>query len=243
MVHLTTGTERGENQTKLCHIHRLVAEAWIPVPPELSARTDLQVDHIIPVSNGGGIINPETGEFNLRWVTPEENNTGNTLTNINRQMATLKRKQKVYVYTEDLQLVHVYDSTADAARELNKSQGNIASCCQGSLPRYLGYIWSYEELTDIKQRKELEEKMHYQWQRNRESTIKASSKCQKNKYRMGRSWYHLHKEEALQKCRDYYWTHKEEILQKQKERRNGKQKTTTAKTTDISEGILPEEQG
>ena len=202
VVHLTRGTTRQKNHSKLCQLHRLVAETYIPVPPELSARTDLQVDHIIPVSMGGGIVNAETGEFNIRWVTAAQNNTGNTLTNINREEAVLKRKQKVYVYTDDLQLVHVYDSTADAARELGKSQGNIASCCAGALPRYLGWIWSYVELTDIKEREQLEEKARPQFEKNRKSTYKATAANQKKRYREGRSWYHLHKEEAREKSRD-----------------------------------------
>lgn len=227
VVHLSEGTKRQENPSRVCQVHRLVAQAFIPIPPELSgySYSDLVVDHITPISNiksGNTIINEETGEFNIRWCTPEFNQTGNTLTNINRLMAVQKLKQKVYVYDENLNLVATYESTADAARILNKSQGNIASCCTGALPRYLSWIWSYEPLTDMEQRNALEEKMRYQFEKNRQSTYQAVQKCQKRAYREGRSWYHRHREEAKARCRKYYNEHKEEISRKLKERRQAK---------------------
>lgn len=247
VVHLSEGTERGQNCSKLCHLHRLVAETYIPVPPELSGYTldFLQVDHIIPVSMGGDIINPETGEFNLRWVTPAQNNTGNTLTNINREMGILKRKQKVFVYTSDLQLVHTFDSTADAARELGKSQGNIASCCTGALPRYLGWIWSYTELQDIKEREELEEKAMPQRIKNRQSINKAVCKYMKRIAREGKAWWQQPegREISRQRSHAYYLAHREECNRKRRERYRNEQKTKTGKTKDISERILPDTQG
>lgn len=221
IVHLQRGTERTKNSSKLCHLHRLVAETWIPVPKELSgySRSELQVDHIIPCGNGGRIINPETGEFNLRWVTPYQNCTQNEMTNKNRKEAVLKRKMKVYVYDDDLNLVSAFTSTADAARELGKSQGNIASSCTGALPRYLGLIWSYVELHDISEREELERKARPQFEKNRKSTYAAATKCQKRRYKEGRSWYHLHREKANEQSRLYYHTHREEILKKKREKR------------------------
>lgn len=54
-------------------VHRLVGEAFIPNPENKP-----QIDHIIPVSNGG------TDEvWNLRWATPEEN-SNNEISLINK---------------------------------------------------------------------------------------------------------------------------------------------------------------
>ena len=153
MVALCEGTERGQNKAYTKHVHRLIAEAFIPFPKELAesgyTMDDVEVDHILPVSMGG-----KSELSNLRWVTPSQNaNNENTIKN--RERAVLKRKQAVYVYDEELVQVSAFTSTADAARILNKSQGNIASSCTGALPRYLGRIRSYEVLTDKSQRKEL----------------------------------------------------------------------------------------
>ena len=237
VVQLAAGTERGKNGYKMKQVHRLVAEAFIPIPDELSGYTidKLQVDHIIPISNGGGIRNLETGEYNLRWVTPKQN-TNNPLTLQNKAMATEKLKQKVYVYDTELQLVSAFTSTADAARIINKSQGNICSCCQGSLPTYLGRIWSYQLLDSMEQRKELEEKMKYQFQKNRQSTYRAIARYQKRAYAEGRSWYHRHREESKQQSREYYHSHREELLKKKRDDRKRIQETE-------SKRVLPQEQG
>lgn len=62
-----------EHKQKVAFVHRLVAEAFIPNPENKP-----QIDHIIPVSNGG------TDEvWNLRWATPPEN-SNNQLSVINR---------------------------------------------------------------------------------------------------------------------------------------------------------------
>ena len=67
-----------QDKGRLKRIARLVAEAFIPNPENKP-----QVDHIIPVSNGG-LDNVE----NLRWVTNKENNNNET---------TLKNKSKMMI--------------------------------------------------------------------------------------------------------------------------------------------------
>ena len=223
-VNLMDGNSRGDNKARNCHIHKLVAQAFIPIPEELSGRTDLQVDHIIPVSMGGGITN-EDGTFNLRWVTPKQN-AWNTLTEKNRNKAVMNRKKMVYQYDENLELKATYASTADAARILGKSQGNIVSSCTGALPRYLGYIWSYVELNDIKDREKLENKAKPQFDKNRKSTLKAVRKLQERYKEEGRLWYQTHKEEMRERCKNYYYKHREEILKKMHDKRTEKRDTT-----------------
>lgn len=216
-VTLMSGNEHAAAGTKRCcrRVHRLVAEAFVPNPEKKP-----YIDHIIPISVGG------TSEAsNLRWVTAKENYY-NEITQKNMEAAKPARVAKtchqVYVYDEQLNLVHTFPSTAEAARILKKNQGNIASCCTGALPRYLGWIWSYEKLTDISQRKELEEKMRYQFEKNRKSTYKASSRYFKAKYAAGEGWYHKHREEGKAKFKAYYYAHREEILAKAKAKRKKK---------------------
>ena len=214
-VTLMSGNEHAAAGTTRCcrRVHKLVAEAFIPNPEKKP-----YIDHINTITN-------DNRAENLRWVTGYEN-YHNPLTMEHMEAAkparVEKTKHKVYVYDEQLNLVYTFPSTADAARILQRNQGNIASCCTGALPRYLGWIWSYEELTDISQRKELEEKMRYQFEKNRKSTYKASSRYFKAKYAAGEGWYHKHREEGKAAFRKYYYEHREEILAKQKAKRKKK---------------------
>lgn len=61
-----------------------------------------------------------------------------------------KLKSKiVYQYTLDNELVAIYCSTMEAARQTGFSQGNISQCCKGKLnnkAQYKGYKWSYTPL-------------------------------------------------------------------------------------------------
>lgn len=59
-----------------------------------------------------------------------------------------KPSKKVYVYNTDMELLYVFPSSAEAARIMSLSQGNISNCARGSLPTYRGLIFSYEELNN-----------------------------------------------------------------------------------------------
>ena len=215
---LSEGNERGDNKAHTKQVHRLVANAFLKVPPELRylGKKNLQVDHRIPVSMGG----LPTAD-NLRWTTVKQN-ANNEHTVKNREKAVLKRKQQVYVYDEELVQVSAFTSTADAARILNKSQGNIASSCTGALPRYLGRIWSYEVLTDMQQRKDLEEKMHYQFVRNRKSTKEAVMRWYPKGKAEGKLWYQNHPKEMRERSKKWYIAHREEIIEKKRIQREQK---------------------
>lgn len=211
MVALSEGSERGQNKAYTKHVHRLVAEAFIPNPENKPC-----VDHRLPVGQGG-----EPTVDNLRWVTPSQNaNNENTVKN--RERAVLKRKQAVYVYDEELVQVSAFTSTADAARILGKSQGNIASSCTGALPRYLGRIWSYTKLTNMSQREELEQKMRYQFIKNRQSTAKAVRKWYPKGKAQGKLWYQSHTQEMRERSRRWYYDHRDEILAKKQQIRDEK---------------------
>lgn len=56
--------------------------------------------------------------------------------------------KNVYQYTLNGDLVSIYSSTEEAARENDYSQGNIYSCCSNNYSRktYKGYKWSFSPL-------------------------------------------------------------------------------------------------
>jgi len=210
VVKLAKGSSRGNNGYTLKQVHRLVAEAFIEVPDELKdiPLDQLQVDHI-------NIIREDNSISNLRWCTAF-GNAHNPITEQNHKEAMERRKNEVFVYDKDLNQVSAFTSTLEAALETGKSQGNIASCCQGALRRYLGRIWSYVPLTDIKEREELEEKMEYQRQKNQANTYKAMRKYYtSDKGRKAvREYYMRNAEKMKARSKAWYWSHRDEILEK-----------------------------
>lgn len=222
-VHLVPGTSRGEGQKgHTLHVHRLMAEAFLPVPPRFRRKgkeilKSLQVDHITPVSMGG---KPELS--NLRWCTPKENMTMNEMTLKNLKRANLEKSKTVYVYDEDLNQLSAFTSTAEASRQLGKSQGNITNCATGALRRYLGLIFSYVQLTDMKQREELEESRSEQRRKNMDSILAACHRYyEKNKEAYNeyqRSYYWRDPDKHRKRAHQWYLEHKHEILAKRRER-------------------------
>lgn len=147
-VHLSKGKEWGNGETVCVRIHQLVAKAFIPNP-----ENKCHIDHINTLKDDNRVQN-------LRWVTPQEN-AANPITKERRLAAVPQRLEKVskpvLVYDENLTLLSAFTATAEAARKLNLSQGNIVNCCSGSLRRYKKLIFSFVPLNTIQDREKVEE--------------------------------------------------------------------------------------
>jgi hypothetical protein len=197
-VSVISGEKFGTGKKSTIAVHRLVALAFIPNPENKPC-----IDHINTIKTANF---PE----NLRWVSYKENaNNPITLEHMDDVRPIIKEKcaHKVYVYDEDLNELSAFTSTKDAAIEVNGNQGNISSCCMGSLPRYRGLIWSYTRLTSMEDRKALEASVKEKFNRNRASTLFATKK-----------WQNVNKDKYNQRCKDYYHQHREEILMRRRER-------------------------
>ena len=118
-----------------------------------------------------------------------------------------KQQKKVYVYTKDFKLLLTFPSTAECARELNLSQGNIVLCCQGVLKSYKGMYFSYTPLLT----KEDIEQLHQQGQEKRDKRDEQISKAQKK-------YGEAHKDKLNEMSLRYYYKNRQRILQYQKER-------------------------
>lgn len=179
-------------------VARLVAKAFIPNPFNKP-----QVDHILPISEGG------TDEMtNLRWVTPSENQR-NQITyqklKARLQQMSVERSYGVYAYDKDYNQVSAFTSTAEAARQLGLSQGNLSSCCMGSLPTYKSLIWSYDPELTPEKREELVRQSKDKFIKNRLSTSKAMENYRNRPE---------NQEKARRKALKYYYEHKEQIKEK-----------------------------
>lgn len=67
---------------------------------------------------------------------------------MNNKVNSGKPSKMVYVYDLELNLLGIFPSTAQCARTMNLSQGNISNCCNGSLDTYKNMIFSFIKLDD-----------------------------------------------------------------------------------------------
>lgn len=132
-----------------------------------------------------------------------------------------KIQKTVYVYTSDLKLLVQFESTAEAARQLNLSQGNISNCCVGSLETYHQLIFSFIPLNSQEDRDKVLEEGREKKQRRLKQIGKAYLKN-----------YAKYPEKARKRSLDYYYRHHEELKKKQlenyykrKEKMNGQKET------------------
>ena len=191
-------------------VHRLVALAFIPNPegkPCVDHKNTIKTDNSVYI-NPDGTVNLE--KSNLRWVSHKENSANPlTVEHMDDVRPIIKEKcaHKVYVYDEELNELSAFTSTKDAAIEVNGNQGNISSCCMGSLPRYRGLIWSYARLSSMDERKALEDSVKEKFNRNRASAVIATKR-----------WQDRNRERYNQRAKDYYWNHREEILEQRRKK-------------------------
>lgn len=211
-VTLVSGDSYGEGKKKTFRVNRLVALAFIK-NEHPDKRRDVGHWDSNPANN---VVS------NLYWCSPLEN-ANNPITlqrnKDSRSEAVKKTSKPVFVYDEDLNQVSAFTSTASASRELNTSQGNIASACAGALPRYMGRIFSYIQLTDISQRDEVEKAMEYQKLKNKKSMMKAVTKYYHRNREENTPAYQKWLERAREYSRDYYHRNHDEVLKKMKERK------------------------
>lgn len=124
-----------DKKSKNKNIHRLVAEAFISNPRNLSC-----INHI-----DGNKLNNNIN--NLEWCTQKHNmqeafKTG--LVKIPRGKYN-HRARKIIQKDLDGKVIKVWDYMTKITEELGFDYTNISKCCSGIYKKSYGYIWEYKE--------------------------------------------------------------------------------------------------
>ena len=120
------------NIKKEYKVHRLVAEAFIDNPDNLS-----QVNHRDENKLNNNVDN-------LEWCDAKYNS--NYGTGIERRAKS--RQIPIIQYTLDGEFVREWDSAIQAEREGGFSNSHIIAVCKGKRPHHKGYIWRYKNPSD-----------------------------------------------------------------------------------------------
>lgn len=143
-----------DGKRKVIEVHRLVAEAFIPIPEHLkpligkrypSGKPMLQVNHKDEDTernfvwvNEDGTVNQE--KTNLEWATAKENINFGTRT----ERAAKTKSIPILQYDKSGVLIKEWASAKEAERQAGFSQSNICQCCKGKIKSYKGYKWAYQ---------------------------------------------------------------------------------------------------
>lgn len=112
---------------RLYMVHRLVAEAFIPKPPDC---------HVI---NHKDMVRHNNCVENIEWCTQQYNaHYGGA---VERQRAMISKS--VYQMTMDGEIIAKFSSFADASKAVGVDKSNIIRAAQGRLSQSGGYKWRY----------------------------------------------------------------------------------------------------
>ena len=115
----------GLEKPKVCKVHRLVAETFIPNPDNL------------PCVNHKDEDKTNNSVDNLEWCTYQYNNS------YNDKGKRISATKSIPVYQFDLNgnLIKEWKSMKEAGKSLGIDEANISAACSGKLKTYKGFIW------------------------------------------------------------------------------------------------------
>lgn len=117
-------------KNKVCTVHRLVAEAFLPNPQQLPV-----INHIDGNKENNHVSN-------LEWSTHSNNNQHALDTGLR-----MSRGISIVQCNMNGDVVCEYKSASEAARVTQLDRGSICHCLRNRRPSYAGFIWKYKSIT------------------------------------------------------------------------------------------------
>ena len=133
---------RKNGETKLCKVHRLVAETFLPNPEgkpcvnhKIEGKKGKKINMVF--FNEDGSIDKE--RTTIEWVTAKENSNYGTR---NERMAKTKSKRVLQLSLSG-DLIKVWESVNECGRN-GFNQSSVCQCCTGKRKTHKGFRWEYE---------------------------------------------------------------------------------------------------
>jgi hypothetical protein len=135
-------------KTKMCYVHRLVAEAFLPNPenlPEVNHKDENKTNNFVFL-NEDGTVNKE--KSNLEWCDRKYNNNYATRNEragktISKVMTNGKTSKRVLQLTLTGDLIREWPSTQECGRNGFYSSA-VCNCCNGKQKSHKGFYWMYK---------------------------------------------------------------------------------------------------
>ena len=105
-------------------LHVLVATTFLPNPNNFGI-----VHHINHLKTDNRVEN-------LEWISKPLHNALHN---------TERLSKKVYQYSQNIELIKMWNSTQECGKN-GFNQSSVAACCRGKLKKHKGFIWSYKPL-------------------------------------------------------------------------------------------------
>lgn len=120
-----------------------------------------------------------------------------------------RKRRTTYMYDQDMNLLKVFPSSAEAARQTGWSQGSISQCARGIISTFNGCVFSYEYLENHLQRIYEEQDSEDKYQERLKLVNKAVHK-----------YTNKNPEAARERARKYYQKHKQAIKERRKKKKD-----------------------
>ncbi len=140
---------------KMCSVHRLVAQTFIPNPenlPEVNHIDEDKTNNFVFLNEDGSV---DKEKSNLEWKSHKDNNNHGTHNErISKAMTNGKLSKKVIQLSLDGELIREWPSTMECERNGFHSN-SVCDCCNGKQKTHKGFRFMYAEDYREKQFKEL----------------------------------------------------------------------------------------
>ena len=148
--YLQVGLRKNGN-TKMCYVHRLIAETFLPNPenlPEVNHKDEDKTNNFVFLNEDGSV---DKEKSNLEWCDRKYNNNYGTRTE--RFIKTMSKK--VLQFSKTGEFIREWESTRECGRN-GFDQGAVARCCRGERKSHKGFLWMFADDYKEKQLKEVQ---------------------------------------------------------------------------------------